>query len=72
MADLRGRIALETLAGLAQELGCHAEVMLRLGQAEVTEVGRELRQQALHVGARAIPGDEAMDGEAVALIPRAG
>jgi hypothetical protein len=35
----------------------------------VAEIGRQLRQKALHIGAVAVPGDEPVNGEAVPIMP---
>jgi len=41
------------------------------GNMHVTKIGCQLRQQALYVGAFAIPGDQPGNGIAVAIIPGA-
>src|SRR6059036_233963 len=64
-------IALEAPAGLAQEVRRHGEIDLSLGQADVAEVGRELRQQALDVRALAVPGDQPVHSEGVPEIVQA-
>ena len=44
----------------------------------MAEIGRQLRQEALHIGAVAVPGDEPVNGKAVPkvmqawLMPRGG
>ena len=46
--------------------------MLRPRQVFVTEVGRELGQKIVHIGAGAIPGDDAVNGCGVPQIVHTG
>jgi len=76
MAALVGDIAIEADAGLAEQLGCHAEINLRGGEVYVAEVDRQLGEKLLHVRPLPIPGRQPMDRERVTnvvqsrLVPR--
>ena len=58
-------IAFEAHAGFAQQFGGHAEVALGGGDIDVPQIRCQLRQQLLHVGAGAVPGDDSMHGSGV-------
>ena len=62
-------VAREALGRLVEEFRGHGEVGLGAGEADVAEVGRQQRQTGLDVGAFAVPGDQPVDGEGVAVIP---
>src|ERR1700722_15268893 len=68
MASLHICIVLEAEAGLFHQLWRHAQVMLSAAQILMSEVGGELRQQTLHIGAVAIPCDDPVNGGGVAKI----
>jgi hypothetical protein len=62
------RVALEAERCLCQQFRCHGQIALRAFQAQMAEMGRETRKQALHVRACPIPSSEAMYCEGVAEI----
>jgi hypothetical protein len=61
----------EADARLAKQFRRRREVTLRAGEMNVAKIGRQLRQEALHIGAVAVPGNESVNREAVPLMPHA-
>jgi hypothetical protein len=43
--------------------------VLSLGQADVTEIRRQLREKELDVGALTVPSNEPVHGKTVAIMP---
>ena len=68
MRRLHG-ITFEAETCLAKQFWRQRKVALRAGDVNVAEIGRQLRQEALHIGAVAVPGDEPVDCEAVPVMP---
>ena len=64
-------VTLEAKACLAKQFRRQREVALRAGDMHVAEIGRQLRQKALHIGTVAVPGDEPVNGEAVPEVMQA-
>jgi hypothetical protein len=71
MMGLPTAVGFETLACLFEQRRDHREVALRTRDPRVSEIGRQMRQMPLHVGAFAVPRQQAMDGKGVAVMPRA-
>src|SRR5579884_518024 len=65
MAYLLHGVLLKTLSGLAQQLGRHAEIDLRVPETHVPQINRKMWKQLLHVGPLPIPGREAVNSEGV-------
>jgi hypothetical protein len=62
MAHLQLSIALKAKASFIQQFRGHREVALGRGDIYMPQIGRQLRQQLLHVRTGAIPGDHSMNG----------
>ena len=62
----------KTLAGRLQEVGGHLQISLGRSNIDVAKVGRELREQSLHVLAGAMPRDHPMHGGRVANVVQPG
>jgi hypothetical protein len=62
-------VAREAPGGLLEQVGGHAEVDLGAHEMGMPQVDRQLGEQLLDVGPLVIPGRQAMDGEAMAVMP---
>jgi hypothetical protein len=62
------RVAFKALASLLQQFRCHGQVSLRAGDMDMAEISCQLRQQALHVCALAIPANQAMNCEGMSQV----
>ena len=69
--SLRLCILFKAKTGGVQECRSHSEVALRGGDMDMPQIGSEVGQQTLHIGAFLIPGHKPMHGPGVALMPRA-
>jgi hypothetical protein len=59
----------ESQAGLHREIRGHIEIPLGFIHAVVSEVRRQVRQQPLHVLTLAVPTDQSIQRERVAVMP---
>ncbi len=59
---LRLGVALKTLARLVKKFGRHRQITLSGRHVDVTEIGCQLWQQPLNIGALTVPGDEVVHG----------
>ena len=64
-------VAFEAEACLAKQFWRQRKVALRAGDVNVAEIGRQLRQEALHIGAVAVPGSRPVNCEAVPQVMQA-
>jgi hypothetical protein len=60
---------METARGFCQQLGGGGQVILGRQKGAVPEIRGQQRQLGLHIGALAVPLQEAMDGKGVAVMP---
>src|SRR5713101_281603 len=72
MMHLRVRIALKAQTRGMQQCWGHGEIALRGRDMHMPQIGREVGQPPLDIGALLIPGHEAMDSRGVAQIVEAG
>ena len=61
-------IAFEAHTGLAKQFGGHAQITLGAGDVHMAKIGRQLRQQTLHIRAIAVPANQAGQCEAVTKV----
>src|SRR5262249_46380415 len=58
-------VALETGAGLRQQVWRHAQVNLGAGQVDMSQVDRQVMEQLLYVRPLSVPGGQAVDRKGV-------
>jgi len=69
--DLLQEVIVEALVDLAEQLRRGAQIDLGGADAHMSQVGSERRQAGIDVLAVAVPGEQAIDGKGVPLMPRA-
>lgn len=62
----------EALGGQGQQLGDRFDIPIGQADADMAQIGGELRQLSLNLESRAVPLDEPSRREGVTVIPRAG
>jgi hypothetical protein len=69
MVVLPAGVSLKPQPSLLQQVRRHGQVDLRMPDVDVPQVDREVVKEPLHIRPLLIPLDQAMNGEAVALMP---